>query len=123
MEKGAIKERGLLNLEKFASVYIENAFKIAEESLSRECFDEQLMDAVSKETGLSEKQVLYLHHAFYWEFFCNNNSVFEYVQTREKVYVRLKGPYTFKDIENMKKSVLEKHRGYLQERINSQSIF
>ena len=69
-----------LTLKNFSEIYVENAFLVAARSgQSPDDFYTELFSRISGETGLSEKNIVYMHHAFHWELFLNPYSPFQLI--------------------------------------------
>ncbi|MFA7707966.1 MAG: hypothetical protein WCX73_03380 [Candidatus Pacearchaeota archaeon] len=111
-----------IDIEKFAETYIREAFRLSKKNPSLNSFDNNIRAFVSKKLKLSKNFVGHLHHAFHWEFFCNNNSLLEYVQAHvpgETNSVKLKSLYKERDIQNLKELILDKYKTYLDSRVSS----
>ena len=109
------------SLKQFVKIYVAKALKIAEENPLASEFYERLYKSVSKETGVSEEAVKYLHHPFHWAFFDNNkDSPFEYVQTgNHGTHIRLQRNYVEEDVAELSNFVLKDYKNLLEQRVKS----
>jgi hypothetical protein len=105
---------------RFADVYICSVLEILRNNnpLSAENFYNYIFSDVSKKTGFSEDEIKYLHHAFHWSLFLEENhplEIFPCEPRNEEYLVRLKDgkPEKSKLVEN----VLEKHKVWLEKRM------
>ena len=113
------------SLEEFVRAYVSFAFEqftpqyqnIKGLLIPLEVFEREIRKKVNEIFGLGEKQVVYLHHAFHWAFFCDKKNGFKLVQKlnpgKRSDYVELNGGKS----EDLARYILREYWDYLKERM------
>jgi len=104
----------LIHLTIFAEIYINDAVNLVknEKSSYLNSFDVAIRSSIVGKLGISLEEVLYLHHAFHWEFFDIREGIFNYVQSKEigkESNVVLFEHFDDKKIDSFINSFLEKY--------------
>jgi hypothetical protein len=75
-----------LNPQSFADVYISAALEAVsvKDSLTLDDFYKYIYGKVSERTGLPEKDIIYVHHAFHWVLFLRDYSPLKIIDSKEK---------------------------------------
>lgn len=110
-----------ITTEDFARTYVDVALAKAKGSPSFSDFYESLFKDVSLQTGVSKKDVLYLHHAFHWAFFNNSDSpsplrLVSPSGRGKDLSIGLKREASEEDGSNLTSYILERYRPRLDER-------
>jgi len=108
-----------INIDNFVEIYVSTALdlvgKKGEMPFSE--FENIIRERVSEVMGISEKDVVYLHHSIHWAFFLGENPPLSYVQAKkrgEDPKVGLNGDSV--DKSYLIKYILDNHKPYLMER-------
>jgi len=111
-----------VDLEKIADVFVDHSLAFASENPSLDSFYKLLFEIVSMETGLSEESVKYVHHAFHWGLFLDDNSPLSLVKPRkvdEIISVSLKPDVDLQNNGVYRDKILEDYGPYIRERLES----
>jgi hypothetical protein len=119
-------------LQEFIHNYVSTSLALFSEqsdTIPLKEWEDHLRKRVSKDTGLSYDQVVFLHHPFHWTFFsngCKEYSPLELVHGKgidSNLYVKLKEKVTPEEIDTLANKVYESYgKSYLPERISGTSI-
>ena len=110
------------SLEDFVGVYIGVVLETIQENglLGLDDFYSYVFVKVSERTGLSKKEVKYLHHAFHWNLFLRSYSPLELVPSQENgenYEVRLKKSLPEKS--ELVAHILKENRKWLEARLKN----
>ena len=115
------------SLEEFVRAYVSFAFeqfKPKYQNIERlliplEVFESEIRKRAREKFVLNDEQLIYLHHAFHWAFFCDKKNEFKLVQKlnpgKRCYYVELNGGKS----EDLAEYILNKYGNYLRERIKA----
>jgi hypothetical protein len=124
-------ERKFSTIEEFTRSYISRALEVLLENggpLVLGEWEYALRKKVSEDIGISEAQIILLHHSLHWTFFSHNSeaisplNLFHGKGKDSHLYVGLKEEIVPKKIEGLISYIQSEHGPYLKERVSGFNI-